>query len=166
MADKRLLRELKGLKNESNPQILHLAPLKEDLRHWTATIAKPLHPDLPFYYNGKWNLEIDIPDSYPMQPPKIKFSKKTPIAHPNIDIQTGEICLDILKSGWSPAWNLHHLVMAILMLVDDPEPDSPLNIDMANLWRCDKVAYESVVQYFMWKNRALYDGESHIGGAN
>ena len=37
------------------------------------------------------------------------------------------------------------------MLIDYPEPDSPLNIDLANLFRQDKTAFESVVQYYMWK---------------
>lgn len=37
------------------------------------------------------------------------------------------------------------------MLLDHPEPDSPLNIDAANLYRYDKVAFESIVQFNIWK---------------
>ena len=42
------------------------------------------------------------------------------------------------------------------MLLDQPEPDSPLNIDAANLYRQDKVAYESIVQFNIWKHNNFY----------
>lgn len=153
MADKRLIKEFKQLSKEGeNPQITSLEPELENIFKWRATITKPSRNESQYYFNGKWDLIIEVPSLYPLNPPKISFDKKTPIAHPNIDLNTGEICLDILKlSSWSPAWNINYLVVAILMLIDDPEPDSPLNIDMANLYRSDKVAYESVAQYNIWK---------------
>ncbi|CAK7895794.1 hypothetical protein CAAN1_05S05270 [[Candida] anglica] len=157
MADRRLIKEYKQLSKETNPQIVSLAPDSENILRWNAIIAKPTVQDSEYYFNGQWNLNIEVPTSYPINPPKISFDKTTPIAHPNIDITSGEICLDILKSeSWSPAWNIHYLVVAILMLIDDPEPDSPLNIDMANLYRHDRVAYKSMCQYNIWKHHTFY----------
>lgn len=43
--------------------------------------------------------------------------------------QTGEICLDILKTAWSPAWTLASVCQAVLALMSAPAPDSPLNCD-------------------------------------
>lgn len=171
MAEKRLFKELKLLiKNHpllSHPQIVELAPENEEnsIFKWHAVIAKPTKEDNPYYYNGQWSLDIVADQSYPLKPPKVKFAKLTPINHPNVDINTGEICLDILKSeSWSPAWNLEHIVLAILMLIDTPEPDSPFNVDLANLYRSDKDAFESVVQYTIWKHGTLYDGEREASG--
>ncbi|KAK6462035.1 ubiquitin-conjugating enzyme/RWD-like protein, partial [Scheffersomyces coipomensis] len=152
MSERRLIKELNQYKKNppslSNHQIKSLNPINDDdLFHWNAVISKPTQQDNPWYYNGQWNLDITIPHDYPLSPPTIKFI--SPICHPNINIITGEICLDILKKdSWSPAWNLQYLLVAILMLLDHPEPDSPLNIDSANLFKFDKIAYESLVQYF------------------
>lgn len=171
MAEKRLFKELKLLiRNHplaSNNQIVKLAPVDEEssIFEWLAVIAKPKKDDNPYYYNGEWTLDIVADSSYPIKPPVINFSKSTPINHPNVNIDTGEICLDILKSeSWSPAWNLEHLVVAILMLIDNPEPDSPLNVDLANLFRSDKEAFESMVQYTMWKKNTFYEGQREASG--
>lgn len=157
MAEKRLFKEYNQLKknpaHEANPQIVSLSPVDmSNILEWEAVVSKPDKSGSRYYYNGKWRLNITVPTTYPLTAPKIEFDKSTPICHPNINIDTGEICLDILKQeSWSPAWNLQYLVVAVLMLIDDPEPDSPLNIDLANLFRQDKIAFESVVQYYMWK---------------
>lgn len=78
-----------------------------------------------------------------MKPPTMHF--RTRIFHPNVHWKTGEICLDVLKTQWSPAWSLHSACTAVVALLDSPEADSPLNVDAANLLRTgDDIAYRSM----------------------
>ena len=65
--------------------------------HWQVTIMGP--HDSP-YQDSEFVLAIHLPTDYPFKPPKVVFT--TRIYDPNIN-SNGSICLDILRSQWSPA---------------------------------------------------------------
>ncbi|KIS71944.1 putative ubiquitin-conjugating enzyme E2 [Mycosarcoma maydis] len=131
----------------ANPDLLELRPYDvegEDLFEWTALLRGPCTGN---YACGLFHLSILIPPTYPTKPPTIKF--RTKIFHPNVAWKDGEICLDILQAQWSPAWTLSSACTAILALLDSPEPDSPLNVDAATLYRTgDKRAYQSMCRMY------------------
>lgn len=56
------------------------------------------------YCGGIFTIAFRIPAQYPLVPPEVRFA--TPFFHPNVHFKSGEICLDILKTAWSPAWTL------------------------------------------------------------
>ncbi|OMJ22941.1 Protein PEROXIN-4 [Smittium culicis] len=141
---KRLTNEYSNINKNKIEEILYLSPREDDLTTWTALVLGPKGSP---YSGGAFQLDIKIPTDYPISPPKIKFATK--VCHPNVNIETGEICLDILKDEWSPVWTIKTVCSAIVMLLTDPEPNSPLNIDAANLMRCgDIVAYNSLVKMY------------------
>uniref|UniRef100_A0A2C9GQ97 E2 ubiquitin-conjugating enzyme n=1 Tax=Anopheles arabiensis TaxID=7173 RepID=A0A2C9GQ97_ANOAR len=96
MALKRINKELQDLGRDP-PAQCSAGPVGDDLFHWQATIMGP--PDSP-YQGGVFFLTIHFPTDYPFKPPKVAFT--TRIYHPNIN-SNGSICLDILRSQWSPA---------------------------------------------------------------
>ena len=111
-------------------------PINNDIFKWQATILGP--KDTP-YEGGVFNLSIDFTSDYPFKPPKVVFLTK--IYHCNIN-SAGGICLDILKDQWSPALTISKVLLCICSLLDDPNPDDPLEPDIAALLKSDKVAHD------------------------
>lgn len=106
---------------------------------------------------GRWHLNLTIPPTYPTTPPTITFD--TLICHPNIHFHTGEICLDLLKTSWSPAYTIASTLSSVRNLLDiSADPDSPLNVDVAVLARGgDAVAVEGLVRFYTGRER--WEGE-------
>jgi len=120
LRERRIAKEFRDIKKEEEASI-SAELINDNLNEWKATIIGPIGTA---YEYGIFNLSIEIPSRYPLIPPKIQFL--TPVYHPNIN-KGGHICLDILKeSGWSPAQTIRTLLISILSLLDNPNPDDPL----------------------------------------
>lgn len=85
------------------------------------------------YEKGNFLLEIHVPETYPFNPPKVKFLTK--IWHPNISSVTGAICLDILKDNWAAAMTLRTVLLSLQALLAAAEPDDPQDAVVANQFR-------------------------------
>ena len=125
----RLIKEFSDLKKEKDVNF-KLFPNEQNLHQWNGILNGPSGTP---YQNEFFDIKCKIPVSYPISPPEIVFKSK--IFHPNIHSTTGEICLDILKSHWTPAWSLSLACQALIVLLANPEPSSPLNCDAGNLLR-------------------------------
>ena len=143
MLAKRLTKEYKEL--TENPITNCSAKLiNDDITKWDATIIGP--DDTP-YAGGIFKLQIDFPPTYPINPPRIIF--KTKIFHCNINGES--ICLDILKYNWSPALSISKVLISICSLLNDPNPDSPLNGAAASLYRNNREEYNEEVKKYIKK---------------
>lgn len=100
-------------------------------RHFFVKIAGPV--DTP-YQGGVFDCELFLPEQYPMVPPKVLF--RTKIYHPNID-KLGRICLDILKTNWSPALQIKPVLLSIQSLLAAPNFEDPLDQKIADFWLAD-----------------------------
>lgn len=149
MALKRIQKELSDLQRDP-PAQCSAGPVGDDLFHWQATIMGP--SDSP-YQSGVFFLTIHFPTDYPFKPPKVAFTTK--IYHPNIN-SNGSICLDILRSQWSPALTVSKVLLSICSLLCDPNPDDPLVPEIAHTYKADrekynKLAREWTQKYAMWE---------------
>tara|TARA_Y100000992_G_scaffold110264_1_gene71788 strand:- start:793 stop:1239 length:447 start_codon:yes stop_codon:yes gene_type:complete len=141
---KRIQKELEEIKKDP-PTNCSAGPVDDDIFHWQATIIGP--EDSP-YHGGVFIVNINFSTDYPFKPPKCQFLTK--IYHPNINEQGG-ICLDILKENWSPALTVSKLLLSICSLLTDPNPDDPLVIEIANLYKKNKEAYnEKAKEYTLF----------------
>ena len=131
----RLTKELKDLQKNPPSNCTAEPEDAENMFKWKGQLYGPV--DTP-YQGGIFNLNIIFPTEYPFKPPKINFDTK--IYHPNIN-STGVICLDILKDKWSPALTLSKVLISISSLLSDPNPDDPLEPDIANEYKKSKESF-------------------------
>lgn len=85
----------------------------------------------------------------------------TPILHPNVygkGDRAGEVCISILHTGedqfgyessverWTPVQSVETILLSVISMLAEPNPESPANIDAAKLLREDKAAFDELVR--------------------
>lgn len=145
---KRINKELTDLEKQPRPGIT-CYPVEDNITQLEAFIEGP--PESP-YEKGLFKLSVQIPDRYPFEPPQIKFI--TRIYHPNID-DGGRICADILKTGdkggWKPSINIGTALMSLRQLIAVPNPDDPLEVDIAQEFKLEYPQFERKAKEFTKK---------------
>eukprot|EP00494_Astrolonche_serrata_P003935 UN03945 len=65
----------------------------------------------------------------------------TKVWHPNVSSQTGAICLDILKTEWSPALTIRTALLSLQALLSCPEPNDPQDAQVAEQYKTNNKAW-------------------------
>lgn len=130
----RLQYELKN-REELKSYGITLETNEDNIYKWIIIMKGPVNSP---YENGTFHLSIEFPANYPFSPPLINFI--TRIYHCNIN-NSGGICLDILKDQWSPALTVNKVLLSIISLLNDPNPDDPLVPEIAEVYLKDREKY-------------------------
>ncbi|XP_004294997.1 PREDICTED: constitutive photomorphogenesis protein 10-like isoform 2 [Fragaria vesca subsp. vesca] len=117
---KRIQREMVDL-NMDPPPDCSAGPKGDNLYHWVATIIGP--------------------PEYPFKPPEIVF--RTRVFHCNVD-SSGNVSLEIIKDGWSPARTITKVLLAIRSILTKPDPYNPLVPSIAHLYLADKAKHDEL----------------------
>ncbi|KOS14801.1 ubiquitin-conjugating enzyme [Malassezia pachydermatis] len=119
--------------------------VNDNMQEFYVTLHGP--PETPFE-NGIWRVHVELPDQYPFKSPSIGFMNK--IFHPNIDEESGSVCLDVINQTWSPMYDCINIFETFLpQLLRYPNPTDPLNGEAASLLLRNPGEYERKVRQFV-----------------
>jgi len=154
IASQRIQREYREVvrSEEVSASGIQLGLVGDDFTELEGTIKGP--PDTP-YEGGTYKLEIKIPDTYPFNPPKVRFLTK--IWHPNVSSVTGAICLDILKDQWAAAMTLRTVLLSLQALMAAPEPDDPQDAVVARQYSDHHSMFQKTARHWA----AAFAGAKH-----
>ncbi|KAK7023867.1 ubiquitin-conjugating enzyme/RWD-like protein [Favolaschia claudopus] len=146
---KRLSNELMTLMMSSSPGISAFPKSDSNLFEWVGTIEGPAET---IYAGLSFRISISFPANYPYVAPAIKF--ETPCFHPNVDISSGAICLDILQDKWSAVYSVQTILLSLQSLLGEPNNASPLNTDASAIWDTPEAFKTQLMKHY----RPLKDG--------
>ena len=145
MAESRIYKEIEEIYIDP-PDNVSAGPINDnDIFHWEAVINGPEETD---YKDGVFLLDIIIPTEYPYKPPTCKF--KTKIWHPNIDPNSGAICISILKTkNWNPSMTINNILLSIMLLLYKPNFDDPLNSTASDEYKDNPEKYKDKIKQWV-----------------
>ena len=107
------------------------------------------------YHGGFFKAQMRFPEDFPFSPPQFRFTPA--IYHPNV-YRDGRLCISILhQSGdpmtdepdaetWSPVQTVESVLISIVSLLEDPNINSPANVDAAVDYRKNPEQYKQRVK--------------------
>ena len=132
---------------------------ENDFYNWSVVIFGP--PDTIFE-GGFFKAILTFPEDYPNSPPKMKFTSK--MFHPNI-YPDGRVCISILhppgkdafneqekmEEKWRPSLGAEEILLSVISMLNDPNSDSPANIDAAVMLRNNPEEYKNTVRTLVYQ---------------
>lgn len=147
---KRLQQEFKQCNKDPNP-FYSVDIVNNNLFEWDFIIFGP--PDT-LYEGGIFKGKMVFEQSYPMKPPSVKFISR--FLHPNI-YPDGRVCISILHEGvdqyqyehvserWNPSQGVNSIMLSIISMLSDPNPNSPANVDASKLFNDNYEEYKRII---------------------
>jgi ubiquitin-protein ligase len=93
---------------------------------------------------GMWTgivhtFDVQLPNDFPYSAPSsVECNEYQHSLHPNIDPNTGTVCIDVLRSNWSPSMTLQDVCWTLSQLFAEPGWDHSINPDANQLFTHNK----------------------------
>ncbi|XP_068620303.1 uncharacterized protein morgue [Battus philenor] len=145
----RLRSELKMLRNDP-PEGIAATPLDSKCCHWQASVTGPGGSP---YAGGIFYLYIQLPYSYPMNPPLVRFL--TRILHPNVS-RHGDVGIDSVQHNWSLALTVSKVLISVQSLLTDPYTTVCMEPEVGEMYVRDRARFESLARQWTWRY-AMHD---------
>ena len=114
----------------------------DDIFNWDCKIKGP---DNSPYAGGNFVLRLEFPSQYPFKPPKLKFVTK--VYHPSVQLDSGEVCQDVV-GAWGPTLDAKHCLKVIYSMLQAPESDHPLEEEIATQLREKPKEFEKTAKKY------------------
>lgn len=115
------------------------------------------------YEGGFFIAHMIFPEDYPNNPPEMRF--KTEMWHPNI-YPDGKVCISILhapgvdamneqesaEERWRPILGVEAILVSVLSMLNDPNIESPANLDAGIMFRDNRTEYNRIVRRLAQKS--------------
>ena len=121
----RIQKEIQELDIPTHAQVSF--PNKNDIMTFNLMVDLT-HEQSSIWKGGKYEFTVEVGPNYPHDAPKCLCNTK--IYHPNIDLQ-GHVCLNILRSDWRPVLGINAVILGLIFLFIEPNPNDPLNEEAA-----------------------------------
>eukprot|EP00930_Biecheleria_cincta_P003824 TRINITY_DN104736_c0_g1_i1.p1 TRINITY_DN104736_c0_g1~~TRINITY_DN104736_c0_g1_i1.p1 ORF type:complete len:212 (-),score=19.86 TRINITY_DN104736_c0_g1_i1:103-738(-) len=149
LASKRLIKEKAKLekdREELESCGIYMA-WGDEIRQATALIVGP--EGTP-YENGFYFFDMQIPDNYPMHPPKVDFKTGDGRVrfNPNLYVE-GKVCLSILGTWSGPSWSTTLTLRTVLVSIQSLLSEHPIQNEPGHESETGKndVLYNEIIQY-------------------
>ncbi|KAJ3223817.1 hypothetical protein HK099_000647 [Clydaea vesicula] len=144
-SQRRIQKELVDF-NKSPITGIEITPEENNLYKWKVTLTAPNNS---LYKGAVFKVNVEFSTDFPFKPPKVVFGTK--IYHPNVD-DDGSICVGILKNEmWKPSTKITEVFYALLDLLENPNPDDPLQTSIAEQYRNDPATFSKNVKEYIKK---------------
>lgn len=129
--------------------------LEDDSNIFTWNIGVMVLNEDSIYHGGFFKAQMRFPEDFPFSPPQFRFTPA--IYHPNV-YRDGRLCISILhQSGdpmtdepdaetWYPVQTVESVLISIVSLLEDPNINSPANVDAAVDYRKNPEQYKQRVK--------------------
>lgn len=122
---------------QENPSVYFSCRLiNNDYFKWRCIAPGPKDTE---YYGAFLPIELHFPGNFPNDPPQMYI--KCPIWHPNIEYDTGKVCMAILHEArddphnayekftdkWSPNVTIESIFIILMYILQNPTTNSPFN---------------------------------------